>query len=215
MSVDEEKATTNQSTQHALIELSLAYDATLEGFGRSLDMREREAVGHTTQVTELTAALAQAMGIVGTPLVHIKRGALLHDIGKMGIPEEILHKPGQLTVKEWAIMHMHPQYAYDLLAPIIYLYPALDIPYSHHEKWDGSGYPHGLKGADIPLAARIFAVIDVWDALTSKRPYREAWSDAAAREYVREQSGAHFDPEVVKTFLPLKFKKRMTRPLVK
>ena len=139
----------------------------------------------------------------------------MHDIGKMGIPEQILHKPGLLTPQEWVIMHMHPQYAYDLLAPIVYLYPALDIPYCHHEKWDGSGYPRGLRGAEIPRAARIFAVVDVWDALTSERPYRKAWSEEQARQYIQDQSGVYFDPAVVKIFLSTEFKKRVTKPIVK
>jgi HD-GYP domain-containing protein (c-di-GMP phosphodiesterase class II) len=203
------------SPQRALIELSLAYDATVEGFGRALDLREGEPVGHTSQVTEMTIVLAKEIGLGEAELVHIKRGALLHDIGKMGISEQVLLKPGPLTQEEWVIMHMHPQYAYDLLAPIIYLYPALDIPYCHHEKWNGTGYPRGLKGNEIPLAARIFAVIDVWDALTSARPYRAAWSEAKARQYIQQQSGSHFDPEVVKVFQTMKFLKRLTKPLVK
>jgi len=212
---DEEGSSQTQTLQRSLIELTLAYDATIEGFGRALDLREGEPVGHTSQVTEMTVELAKAHGIRGENLMHIKRGALLHDIGKMGISEQILKKPGKLTEAEWVIIHMHPQNAYDLLASIIYLYPALDIPYCHHEKWDGTGYPRGLKGELIPLAARIFAVIDVWDALTSPRPYREAWSDTQARQYIQEQSGIHFDPAVVKNFLNMRFQKRLTKPIVK
>jgi HD-GYP domain-containing protein (c-di-GMP phosphodiesterase class II) len=134
-------------------------------------------------------------------LVHVRRGALLHDIGKMGIPDRILLKPGPLTDEEQLIMQRHPDYAYELLAPITFLRPALDIPYCHHEKWDGTGYPRGLKGEQIPLVARIFAIVDVWDALTSDRPYRRAWSPQAARDHIAALSGTHFDPLVVKLFL--------------
>jgi HD-GYP domain-containing protein (c-di-GMP phosphodiesterase class II) len=212
---NEEGSSLSQTPQRSLIELTLAYDATLEGFGRALDLREGEPAGHISQVTEMTVAFAREAGLSKVELTHVKRGAFLHDIGKMGIPEQILHKPGLLTPQEWVIMHMHPQYAYDLLAPIVYLYPALDIPYCHHEKWDGSGYPRGLRGAEIPRAARIFAVVDVWDALTSERPYRKAWSEEQARQYIQDQSGVYFDPAVVKIFLSTEFKKRVTKPIVK
>jgi HD-GYP domain-containing protein (c-di-GMP phosphodiesterase class II) len=141
------------------------------------------------------------MGVEEADLVHIRRGALLHDIGKMGIPDSILLKPGPLTEDEWIIMRKHPVYALELLSPIAYLRPALDIPYAHHEKWDGTGYPRGLKETQIPLAARIFAVTDVWDALTSDRPYRPAWAPEQALAYIREQAGRHFDPAVVEAFL--------------
>jgi HD-GYP domain-containing protein (c-di-GMP phosphodiesterase class II) len=137
----------------------------------------------------------------GEALVHLRRGALLHDIGKMGIPDHILNKPGPLTEEEWEVMRQHPVHAYKLLAPIPFLHPALEVAYNHHEKWDGSGYPRGLKGEAIPLAARIFAVVDVWDALLDDRPYRRAWTEEAARAYLREQAGAHFDPQVVEVFL--------------
>ncbi len=212
---DAENSTLDQNLQHANIELTLAYDATIEGFARALDMREGEPPGHTRHVTEMTVALARGLGIAAADLMHIQRGALLHDIGKMGVPESILQKPGALTNEEWVIMHMHPQYAYDILSPIIYLYPALDIPYCHHEKWDGSGYPRKLNGELIPWAARIFAVVDVWDALTSKRPYREPWSEDKAKNFIKEQAGFHFDPAVVKAFLNLEYKKRLTNPIVK
>jgi HD-GYP domain-containing protein (c-di-GMP phosphodiesterase class II) len=141
------------------------------------------------------------MGIPNEQLIHIWRGVRLHDIGKMGIPDSILLKPGPLTDIEWEIMRRHPQYAYELLAPIEYLRPALEIPYYHHERWDGSGYPHGLKGEEIPLAARIFAVVDAWDALTSDRPYRSAWEQKKSLEYILEQRGKQFDPAVVDIFL--------------
>jgi HD-GYP domain-containing protein (c-di-GMP phosphodiesterase class II) len=141
------------------------------------------------------------MGVSDHELIHIRRGTLLHDIGKMGIPDEILRKPASLDEQEWVVMRQHPLYAYDMLSPISYLRPALDIPYCHHEKWDGSGYPRGLAGEQIPLAARLFAVVDVYDALTSDRPYREAWSRKKALEYIQQQAGQHFDPEIVSTFL--------------
>jgi HD-GYP domain-containing protein (c-di-GMP phosphodiesterase class II) len=141
------------------------------------------------------------MGVKEEEIVHIRRGALLHDIGKMGVPDEILHKPGPLTPEEWVIMKKHPVFAYEMISSIEYLKPALDIPYCHHEKWDGSGYPRGLVGEKIPIAGRIFAVIDVWDALSSDRPYRKAWSKEKVLAYIKEQSGTHFDPEIVKIFL--------------
>ncbi len=181
--------------------LILAYDATIEGWSRAMDLRDEETEGHTQRVTELTIQLARAVGVGNEGIVHIRRGALLHDMGKLGIPDRILLKPDKLTEEEWVIMRKHPVYAYDMLSSIEYLRPALDIPYCHHEKWDGSGYPRGLKGAEIPLAARIFAVIDVWDALTSNRPYRKAWTREQALEYIREQTGTHFDPQIVEVFL--------------
>ena len=152
----------------------------------------------------MTLRLAQAMGISDAELVHARRGALLHDIGKMGIPDSILHKPGPLTEEEWdIIMHKHPVYAYEMLSPIAYLRPATDIPYYHHEKWDGTGYPRGLRGDHIPQAARIFSVVDVWDALRSDRPYRKAWLEERALAHIQEQAGVHFDPGVVGVFLGL------------
>jgi PAS domain S-box-containing protein len=187
--------------QQATLELSFAYDSTIEGWSRALDLRDHETEGHTRRVTQLTLRLAQVKGIGETELVHIRRGALLHDIGKLGVPDHILHKPGPLTEAEWEMMRRHPTQAYEILAPIAYLRQALDIPYCHHEKWDGSGYPRGLAGEQIPLAARIFAVADVWDALTSDRPYRSAWTEARALDYIREQAGRHFDPQVVTVFL--------------
>jgi len=187
--------------QHSNIELALAYDATIEGWSRALDLRDKETEGHTLRVAEKTLKLARVMRISESDLTHIRRGALLHDIGKMAIPDTILLKPGELTREEWAIMRLHPQLAYEMLFPITYLRPALDIPYCHHEKWDGSGYPRGLKDEQIPLVARIFAVVDVWDALTSNRPYRAAWADAQVSEYIKSQTGTHFDPAVAKVFL--------------
>jgi HD-GYP domain-containing protein (c-di-GMP phosphodiesterase class II) len=185
------------------VELSLAYDTTLEGWSKALDLRDRETEGHTQRVVDTTLRIAQSMGIKDEELTHIRRGALLHDIGKMGIPDSILLKPGPLTDEEWVVMKRHPVYAYELIYPITHLRPSLDIPYCHHEKWDGTGYPRGLKGEEIPLAARIFTVVDVWDALTSDRPYRKAWPSRKALDYIREQSGKYFDPHIVEVFLSL------------
>jgi putative nucleotidyltransferase with HDIG domain len=192
-----------QRAQQAIKEISQAYDATLEGWSRVLDLRDHVTEQHTHSVAELTVELAQRMNVPAGELGHIRRGALLHDIGKMGIPDEILQKPALLTEKETEIMRTHPEMAYRLLSPIAYLAPALDIPYCHHEKWDGSGYPRGLKGEEIPLAARLFAVVDVYDALIQERPYRKAWGKAEALQYIREQAGKHFDPEVVRAFLEI------------
>jgi len=189
--------------QRANVHLTLAYDSTLEGWSRALDLRDEETEGHTRRVTEMTLRLARAMGISDKDLVHIRRGALLHDIGKMGIPDSILRKPGPLTEDEWVIMRRHPVYAHEMLSPIAYLHPALDIPYGHHERWDGSGYPRGLKGEHIPLASRVFAVVDVYDALSSDRPYRAAWPREKVLAYLREHAGRLFDPVVVKEFLAL------------
>ncbi len=189
--------------QRSNVDLALAYDATIEGWSRALDLRDKETEGHTQRVTEITIRLAKAMGIGDTELLHIRRGALLHDIGKMGVPDSILHKPGPLTKDEWALMRLHPQFAFDMLAPIIYLRPALEIPYCHHEKWDGTGYPRGLKGEQIPLAARLFAVVDVWDALRSNRPYRESWPEEKVLEHIRSFAGTHFDPKAVELFLSI------------
>lgn len=182
-------------------ELQASYETTLEGWSHALDLRDKETEGHTLRVTELTLRIARAMGFSAEQLVHVRRGALLHDIGKMGVPDQILHKPGPLTEEEWRSMKRHPELAYELLSPIQYLAPALDIPHYHHEKWDGTGYPDGLKGEEIPLAARIFAVVDVYDALTSDRPYRASWSKEQALAYIRSEAGRHFDPTVVDIFL--------------
>jgi putative two-component system response regulator len=181
-------------------QLLAAYDATILGWSNALDLRDKETEGHSQRVTNLSEKLARMMNVSETDLIHMRRGALLHDIGKLGIPDAILLKPAQLTSEEWAIMRKHPQYAYDMIYPIEYLRASLDIPYCHHEKWDGSGYPRGLKGEEIPLAARIFAIMDVWDALTSDRPYRPAWDKEKAMEYIREQSGQHFDPQILELF---------------
>ncbi|GAB4499511.1 MAG: hypothetical protein OHK003_15630 [Anaerolineales bacterium] len=184
-------------------ELQVAYRATLEGWVRALDLRDKETEGHTKRVTALTQALARKMGVNETDLVHFERGALLHDIGKMAIPDGILLKPAALTPEERILIEKHPVYAFEMLSPIDFLNPALDIPYCHHEKWDGSGYPRGLKGEEIPLAARIFAVVDVWDALVSDRPYRKGLKPDDVKQKIREDAGRHFDPRVVDVFLQL------------
>jgi len=196
-----DNATLLSELQSSNAELTLAYDSTLAGWSRALDLRDRDTEGHTQRVVEETVNLARLIGVDESELPNIRRGALLHDIGKMGIPDAILHKPGPLSAEEWAIMRQHPVYARDMLTPINYLRSARDIPYHHHEKWDGTGYPDGLKGEQIPLSARIFAVVDVYDALTSNRPYRTAWSPEKAIEHIRSQAGKHFDPHVMEVFL--------------
>ncbi len=192
-----------ESLAHSNKELSLAYDITLEGWGKALGLRDEDTLKHTENVAELTLQLAREIGISEENLAHIHRGALLHDVGKMGIPDNILRKPGPLTKKEWEIMKQHPQLAYDMISPIPYLLPALDIPYCHHERWDGNGYPRGLKGDDIPLAARIFTIVDVWDALLSDRPYREAWEKKTVLDYIQNESGSRFDPKIVDVFIKM------------
>ena len=192
-----------QGLQSMNDELSRAYDSTIEGWSHALDLRDKETEGHTRRVTELTLELAQDFGFNDEQLLHVRRGGLLHDIGKMGVPDRILLKETALEPDEWVQMKQHPVYAYEMLQPIHYLHQALDIPYCHHEKWDGTGYPRALQGEEIPLVARIFAVMDVWDALTSDRPYRAAWSHEKALEHIQEQSGKHFDPRVVERFTEL------------
>jgi PAS domain S-box-containing protein/putative nucleotidyltransferase with HDIG domain len=196
-----EDSTLFENLQRSNQELFQAYDATIEGWSHALDLRDKETEGHTLRVTELTMELARQFGFTEEQLINIRWGALLHDIGKMGVPDSILLKPDKLTDEEWEIMRRHPTFAIDMLSPIAYLKSSLDIPYCHHEKWDGSGYPRGLKGDVIPLAARLFAVVDVWDAVTSNRPYRTAWSNEGAIEYIKEQSEKFFDPRVVNVFL--------------
>jgi putative nucleotidyltransferase with HDIG domain len=189
--------------QESNAELEIAYQATLEGWVRALDMRDKETEGHTQRVTKLTRRLAKTMGVDDDALLHITRGALLHDIGKMAIPDSILLKQGSLTAEERALIQKHPVYAYEMLSPIKFLLPALDIPHCHHEKWDGSGYPQGLKGEEIPFAARIFSVVDVWDALIYDRPYRKGVAPGSVKKMITEQSGMHFDPRVVDAFFAL------------
>ncbi len=198
-----DNATLFNDLQRSNIELELAYDTTLEGWIKMLDLRDQETEGHTKRVTESTLVLARAIGIPENELINVRRGSLLHDIGKMAIPDGILRKPYDLTGEEWETMRKHPTYAYDLLWPITYLRPSLDIPYCHHEKWDGSGYPRGLKGEQIPLVARVFSVIDVWDALRNDRPYRKGWPMEKIKTYLQSQAGRFFDPQVVQTFMRL------------
>ncbi|HEU0291728.1 MAG TPA: HD domain-containing phosphohydrolase [Anaerolineales bacterium] len=198
-----ERKQAQEALQQAHTNLQEAYDRTIEGWVLALDLRDRETEGHTKRVTEMTVRLACALGFTEEEIVHMRRGALLHDIGKMGIPDEILQKPGPLTDDEWVKMRRHPHYAYQMLAPISYLKQALIIPYYHHERWDGSGYPHKLKGEEIPLVARLFAVVDVWDALSSDRPYRKGMPLWEVMDYLQKESGRLFDPDIVEKFLPL------------
>jgi putative nucleotidyltransferase with HDIG domain len=198
-----QRATLHEQTKKDAADLILAYDTTLEGWAHALEMRDQETEGHTRRVVQMTVDLASKMGIGKPELENVRRGALLHDIGKMGIPDSVLLKPGKLNEGELEIMHKHPEYAYRFLEGIDFLRPVLDIPFCHHEKWDGSGYPRGLKDEQIPLVARIFAIVDVWDALRSDRPYRTAWSNENTLKYITEQSGLHFDPWVVQEFLEM------------
>jgi putative nucleotidyltransferase with HDIG domain len=193
----------NFKLEAANLELKIAYEATLNGWVHALDLRDKETEGHTQRVTILTERLAQVMGVEGDQLLHIRRGALLHDIGKMAIPDGILLKQGKLTDEERILIQEHPTIAYKMLRPIEFLLPAINIPYCHHEKWDGTGYPLGLKREEIPFDARIFAVIDVWDALTSNRPYRQAFPQDEVRQRIKADSGRHFDPRVVEAFLEM------------
>lgn len=183
--------------------LTEAYETTLEGWAKALELRDKETEGHSRRVTKTTLIVARAMGFHEQELIHIRRGSILHDIGKMGIPDEILRKSGPLTEEERDIIKKHPDTALELLKQIPFLEKALEIPCYHHEKWDGTGYPGRLKGNQIPLSARIFAVVDVWDALNSDRPYRKAWSREETLKYLRDESGKHFDPKVVEIFLEL------------
>jgi HD-GYP domain-containing protein (c-di-GMP phosphodiesterase class II) len=190
-----------EDIQRSHQELEMAYDSTLEGWSQALELRDGETAGHAMRVVDNTVFLAYMMGITGKGLMNVRRGAMLHDVGKMGIPDSILLKPGPLTDEEWEIMRTHPMLAQKLLSQVDFLTEALDIPLYHHEKWDGTGYPYELKGKEIPLVARIFSIIDVWDALRSDRPYREAWPADKVMEYLHEQSGSQFDPQVVEVFM--------------
>ncbi|MEY2818751.1 MAG: hypothetical protein RL275_2214, partial [Chloroflexota bacterium] len=196
-----ERKRAEEALQLAHNQLRDAYERTIEGWVRALDLRDRETEGHTQRVTEITIKVAKQLGFNEEELSHIKRGALLHDMGKIAIPDEILQKPGPLNETEWERMRQHPMYAFEMLSPIAYLNPALDIPFYHHERWNGSGYPHGLKGEKIPLSARLFAIVDVWDALRSDRPYRKAIPREQVIEYLSENSDILFDPKLVKLFL--------------
>lgn len=189
--------------QKSNFELSLAYNATIDAWSRTLDLRDHDTEGHTRRVTDITLRFAVITGVKGADLIHIRRGATLHDIGKVAIPDDILFKPGPLDQGEWETMRRHPRYAVDLLSPIKYLERAMEIPHWHHEKWDGTGYPDRLGGEEIPLPARLFALADVFDALTSDRPYRKAWSKQDTVQFIEAQSGKHFDPRLVPEFLNL------------
>jgi HD-GYP domain-containing protein (c-di-GMP phosphodiesterase class II)/sensor domain CHASE-containing protein len=193
--------------------LLAAYDATIEGWSRALDLRDHETDGHSRRVTAMTLMLGRSFGMSEGELLNVERGAMLHDIGKMGVPDNILLKPGPLTEEEWSVMRRHPQFALDMLKPIKFLGKSLDIPYYHHEKWDGTGYPKGLKEDEIPFAARMFAIADVWDALTSDRPYRAPWPVERVREHVKSLAGTHFDPKVVEMLLELTELDEMENPL--
>jgi len=190
-----------EAAQTAADELQNAYDATLEGWSLALEMRDEETLGHTVRAAELACEMARALGVPEEDIPHVRRGALLHDIGKMAVPDAILKKPGPLDEHEWAVMRAHPVMAQEFLSRIGYLERALEIPYYHHERWDGTGYPRGLRGTKIPLPARIFAVIDVFDALTSDRQYRKAWSTEDALRHIVAQAGEQFDPMVVAAFM--------------
>jgi len=196
-----ERKRAEEALQLAHNQLRDAYERTIEGWVRALDLRDRETEGHTQRVTEITINVAKQLGFSDEELSHIKRGALLHDMGKIAIPDEILQKPGPLSEKEWETMRQHPMYAYEMLSPIAYLNPALDIPFYHHERWNGSGYPHGLMGDKIPLSARLFAIVDVWDALRSDRPYRKAVPRDQVIDYISENANILFDPKLVDLFL--------------
>jgi len=196
-----DNATLFNELQTSNVELVIAYDSTIESWGKALNLRDRETEDHTQRVTEMTLHILRIYGMSEKELVHVRRGALLHDIGKMGVPDSILLKKGDLSPEEEEIMQKHPLYAFDILMPIAYLRPALDIPYCHHEKWDGSGYPRGLRGEQIPHAARIFTLADNWDALISERRYHKAWPREKVVEYIRSRAGTHFDPNLVELFL--------------
>jgi putative nucleotidyltransferase with HDIG domain len=189
-----------EQTSVQATELKRAYDATLEGWAHALELRDKETQGHSLRIANMTLELAKRMGVEEQNLDNIRRGALLHDIGKMGVPDTILLKPGRLTEDEWSVMQKHPTYAYEMLSELPYFKDVLDIPYCHHEWYDGTGYPRGLKGEQIPLSARIFAIVDAWDALVSDRPYRKAWIKQNALKHIVDQTGTHFDENVVKAF---------------
>jgi putative nucleotidyltransferase with HDIG domain len=190
-----------ETVRRAHADLALAYDATVRGWSTAMEMRDADTHGHAERVARLTERLASELGAPEAELEHVYRGALLHDIGKMTVPDAILLKPGPLDEAEWEVMRRHPEHARRMLQDIALLRPAVDIPYCHHERWDGTGYPRGLSGEDIPLAARIFSVIDVFEALTSDRPYRRAWTRDDALAYIRDSAGSQFDPRVVGAFL--------------
>ena len=203
LELDKQELAAAKALEEAYHELQKAYDMTLWGWVRALELRDKETEGHSLRVVDLTMLLAKKLGLPPEKMEHIRRGALLHDIGKLGVPDAILLKPGPLTPAEWCVMKQHPVYAHDWMEPIGYLQPALAIPWCHHERWDGSGYPLGLAGTEISLEARIFALVDVLDALRSDRPYRPAWDEKRILDHLREESGKQFDPQVVETFFAI------------
>ena len=192
-----------QARNEAIIEMENACYEMMSAWVQAVEIRDQYTADHTQRTTDLTLQIAVRMGIPDEMLIHVTRGALLHDIGKLAIPDNILQKPGALTEKEWKLMRRHPLFAYQILEPVKYLRPAIDIPYCHHERWDGSGYPRGLRAENIPLPARIFSVVDVWDALTSDRPYRKAWTEEDTLSYIEDKAGEEFDPDVVNEFLEI------------
>ncbi len=194
---------TARELMHSHEELSLAYESTLEGWSMAMELRDGETRGHTQRAALTALELGKALGMGREELLQLRWGALLHDVGKLGVPDSILLKPGPLTDEEWDEMRRHPVYAFEMLEGITYLQEAMDVAYCHHERWDGSGYPRGLKGTDIPLSARIFTVVDVWDALSSDRPYRKAWPNSKVLEHIERGSGLSYDPLVVKKFCEL------------
>lgn len=196
-------------------ELEDAYDRTIEGWSFVMDLRDKETEGHSRRVTDVTVRMAEALGMTDEEIDNIRRGALLHDIGKMGVPDGVLLKPGPLNEEEWKVMRMHPVYAYEILSQIDYLKGAIDIPWCHHEKWDGTGYPRGLKGEEIPLAARMFCIVDIWDALRSDRPYRKGWPEERVFEHLRSLSGTHFEPEMVELFFRIVVDRESRQPEAK
>lgn len=196
-----ERKLTEQQIKKAYDTLQESLEETIAGWGCTLERRDMETYGHTQRVTEITVDLARKMGFTEDQIIHVRRGAALHDLGKIGIPDSILLKPAPLDEEEWEIMRKHPLYAYEMISSIFYLLPASIIPLYHHERWDGSGYPQGLKGEEIPLEARIFAIVDVWDALSSDRPYRKAWKKDKIIQYLRQNAGVLFDPNIVDLFL--------------
>ncbi len=199
--VDAENRLAVEAAARGALEILRAYEATMEGWIRALDLRDGETQGHSRRVVDLSVQLAEELGVCREQLVHVGRGALLHDVGKMALPDAVLCKAGELDEEEQALMRRHPEHAWEMLRGIDFLRPALDIPFCHHERWDGTGYPRGLKGEEIPLTARLFAVVDVWDALRHDRAYRAGWPSEKVKEHLRENSGTHFDPRVVTAFL--------------
>jgi putative two-component system response regulator len=185
-------------------ELLISYHKTIEGWSNALDLRDKETEGHTQRVTQVSIDFAREIGVSEDQIDHVRMGAMLHDIGKLGVSDRILLKPGTLTKDEMDVMKLHPVYAYQWLSPIEFLKAALDIPYCHHEKWDGSGYPRGIRGEEIPLFARLFAVVDVWDALCSERPYHDPMPEADVLTYLQTEAGKHFDPALVQVFIAMR-----------